>query len=47
MSLMDESRIEALARQHGIRQNRDDGGIQKTLAAFLRVPMKAPFHVCW
>ena len=36
MSLMDESRIEALARQHGIRQKRDDGGIQKTLAAFFR-----------
>jgi len=29
-------RIEALARQHGIRQKRDDGGIKKTLTAFLR-----------
>jgi ParB family chromosome partitioning protein len=33
---MDESRIEALARQHGIRQKRDDGGVRKTLTAFLR-----------
>ena len=36
VSLMDESRIEMLARQHGIRQKRDDGGVQKTLTAFLR-----------
>jgi ParB family chromosome partitioning protein len=33
---MDESRIEMLARQHGIRQKRDDGGVTKTLTAFLR-----------
>ena len=33
---MDESRIETLARQHGIRQKRDEGGIAKTLLAFLR-----------
>ena len=33
---MDESRIEMLARQHGIRQKRDDGGIGRTLIAFLR-----------
>ena len=26
----------AMARQHGIRQKRDDGGIGKTLAAFVR-----------
>ncbi len=25
-----------LARQHGIRQKRDDGGLQKTLNTFLR-----------
>ena len=25
-----------MARQHGIRQKRDDGGIGKTLAAFVR-----------
>lgn len=25
-----------LARQHGIRQNRDDGSIGKTLTAFIR-----------
>jgi len=36
VSLMDERRIEALARQHGIRQKRDDGGIAKTFSAFLR-----------
>ncbi len=34
--VMDESRIEMLARQHGIRQKRDDGGIGKTLGAYLR-----------
>jgi ParB family chromosome partitioning protein len=36
VSVMDESRIEMLARQHGIRQKRDDGGIGKTLTAFVR-----------
>ncbi|OJV41178.1 MAG: chromosome partitioning protein ParB [Acidobacteriales bacterium 59-55] len=36
MSLMEENRVEALARQHGIRQKRDDGGIKKTLTAYLR-----------
>lgn len=36
VSVMDESRIEAIARQHGIRQKRDDGGIKKTLTAYLR-----------
>jgi ParB family chromosome partitioning protein len=34
--LMDEHRLEMLARQHGIRQKRDDGGIGKTLAAYIR-----------
>jgi ParB family transcriptional regulator, chromosome partitioning protein len=34
--LMDEARLEMLARQHGIRQKRDEGGIGKTLAAFMR-----------
>jgi len=33
---LDESRVEILARQHGIRQKRDDGGMAKTFAAFLR-----------
>lgn len=33
---MDENRIETLARQHGIRQKRDDGGVAKTLIAFAR-----------
>ena len=36
LSLMDDNRIEAIARQHGIRQTRDDGGVRKTLTAFLR-----------
>lgn len=35
VSLLDENRLEMLARQHGIRQNRDDGGIGKTFAAYL------------
>jgi ParB family transcriptional regulator, chromosome partitioning protein len=36
VSVMDENRVEMLARQHGIRQKRDDGGIGKTLTAFVR-----------
>ncbi len=36
IALMDELRIETLARQHGIRQKRDEGGLAKTFAAFLR-----------
>lgn len=36
MVMMDESRFEMLARQHGIRQKRDDGGVKKTLTAFVR-----------
>jgi ParB family chromosome partitioning protein len=36
VALMDERRIETLARQHGIRQKRDDGGIAKMFGAFLR-----------
>jgi ParB family chromosome partitioning protein len=36
VSLMDENRVEMLARQHGIRQKRDDGGVAKTFSAFLR-----------
>ena len=36
LSLMEEPRIEALARQHGIRQKRDDGGVKKTLTAHIR-----------
>ena len=35
-SLMDENRLAMLARQHGIRQKRDDGGIARTFAALLR-----------
>jgi len=34
--LMDENRLTMLARQHGIRQKRDDGGVAKMFAAFLR-----------
>ena len=36
VSLMDEHRIEMLARQHGIRQKRDDGGLAKMFNSFLR-----------
>jgi ParB family chromosome partitioning protein len=36
VGIMDENRVEILARQHGIRQKRDDGGVSKTLASFLR-----------
>ncbi|CAN5708184.1 hypothetical protein BH10ACI4_BH10ACI4_23200 [soil metagenome] len=36
VSVMDENRVEMLARQHGIRQKRDDGGLSKTLTAFVR-----------
>jgi ParB family chromosome partitioning protein len=36
VSVMEENRLEMLARQHGIRQRRDDGGVKKTLAAFIR-----------
>jgi ParB family transcriptional regulator, chromosome partitioning protein len=36
VSTMDENRVEVLARQHGIRQKRGDGGVQKTLASFIR-----------
>jgi ParB family chromosome partitioning protein len=35
-TLMDENRLAMLARQHGIRQKRDEGGLAKTFAAFLR-----------
>jgi ParB family chromosome partitioning protein len=36
IGMMDENRVEMLARQHGIRQKRDDGGVAKTVAAFIR-----------
>jgi ParB family chromosome partitioning protein len=36
VNFMDERRIETLARQHGIRQKREDGGLGKTFGAFLR-----------
>ena len=36
VSVMDENRVEMLARQHGIRQKRDDGGIKKAFDAYLR-----------
>lgn len=36
VGLMEENRLETLTRQHGIRQKRDDGGVAKTFAAFLR-----------
>jgi len=36
ISFMEEQRLETLARQHGIRQKRDDGEMGKTLAAYIR-----------
>jgi ParB family transcriptional regulator, chromosome partitioning protein len=36
IAVLEESRIETLARQHGIRQKRDEGGIAKTLLAYMR-----------
>jgi ParB family chromosome partitioning protein len=36
VSVLDENRIETLARQHGIRQKRDEGGVTKTVIAFAR-----------
>jgi ParB family chromosome partitioning protein len=33
---MEECRLEILARQHGIRQKRDDSAIGKTLIAYVR-----------
>jgi hypothetical protein len=35
VSVIGESRVEMLAKQHGIRQKRDDGGVKKTLATFI------------
>jgi ParB family transcriptional regulator, chromosome partitioning protein len=35
-SLLEEPRLQMLARQHGIREKRDDGGIAKTFAVYLR-----------
>lgn len=35
VALMDERRIETLARQHGIRQKRDDGGLARMFGSFL------------
>lgn len=36
VGVLDENRIETLARQHGIRQKREDGGVTKTLIAYVR-----------
>ena len=36
VSVLDANRVEMLARKHGIRQKRDDGGLGKTLTAFVR-----------
>jgi ParB family transcriptional regulator, chromosome partitioning protein len=36
LSVMDDNRVEMLARQHGIRKKRDDGGVKKSFAAFVR-----------
>jgi ParB family transcriptional regulator, chromosome partitioning protein len=34
--LMDDNRVEMLARQHGVRQKRNDGGVKRNFAAFVR-----------
>ena len=45
VSVMDESRIETLARQHGIRRKRDDGGVwRRPSRAFIR---RADEGVCF
>lgn len=36
VSTLDDSQAEMLARQHGILQKREDGGVCKTFAAFVR-----------
>jgi ParB family chromosome partitioning protein len=36
VSLIDENRLTMVARQHSIRQNRDEGGIGKTVLAYVR-----------
>jgi len=36
VALLEESRLETMARGHSLRQKRDDGGIAKTIAAYLR-----------
>ncbi|HWH60656.1 MAG TPA: ParB/RepB/Spo0J family partition protein [Terriglobales bacterium] len=36
VNTLDDNRIEMMARQHGIRQKRDDGGVRKAFAAFVR-----------
>ena len=36
VGILHESRAETFARQHGIRQKRDEDGIAKTLTAFMR-----------
>ena len=47
VGLLDENRVEMLARQHGIRQKRDDGGVGKTVLPSSAAPMKVRFHGCW
>jgi len=42
VSVLEESRVETLARQHGIRQKRDDGGIKEAFAAYLRRTDEGP-----
>jgi ParB family transcriptional regulator, chromosome partitioning protein len=44
---MDENRVEMLARQHGIRQKRDDGGVKKTFASTFAERMKEPSRGWW
>lgn len=45
--LLEKSRLAMLARQHDIRQKRDDGGMAKTFVAFLRAPTRTPWAALW
>jgi N-6 DNA Methylase/HsdM N-terminal domain len=45
--LMDENRIEMLARQHGIRQKRDDGGVKKPSPPLFAGQMKGRSRASW
>jgi ParB family chromosome partitioning protein len=39
---MEEPGLEMVARQHSIRQKRDDGAIGKTLSAYVKRTSKSP-----
>ena len=47
ISLLGEPQIATLAKQHGIRQKRDDSGASKMVLAICVVPTKALSPGCW